>query len=120
MAVRIRRDENVPWEENRLSGSGTSATWGVRTKPYFDPAETGMMLRLVEYAPGYMVEAHSHAAPEAMYITRGEMRIGDHTYGPGDALYIDPETVYGPLTAGSQGVQFLLAFAGTPGMKSAE
>ena len=118
-AIHIKRGKRVDWEENRTSQAGGSRQWSVRTKPYFDPAETGMMMRVVEYAPGCVVEAHSHAAPEAMYVLDGELKIGADIYGPGDALHIEPNTVYGPLSAGPGGVRFLLLFAGAPGMTPA-
>ena len=119
-AIHARRGETISWEENRTSEGGAQALrWGVRTKPYFDPAEVGMMLRVVEYAPDWVVEPHSHAASEIIYILEGEVRVGQESYGPGDAIHIEPNTVYGPLTAGRQGVRFVLLFTGTPGMRSA-
>ncbi len=118
-AIHTRRGDTIGWEENRTAtGSGKTA-WGVRTKPYFEPAETGMMLRVVEYAPQWIVEAHSHAARELVYILDGEVSIGEERFGPGDAIQIEPNTVYGPLQAGPQGVRFILMFTGAPGMKSA-
>ncbi len=117
-AIHVRHGQNVTWEENRTGGAGP-AQWAVRTKPYFEPAEIGMMLRVVEYAPDYVVEAHSHAASEMIYILNGEVSIGDSHFGPGDAIHIEPNTVYGPLRAGAAGVRFLLLFTGVPGMTSA-
>ena len=64
MAIHVRHGDNVAWEENQPGASGGAVRWGIRTKPYFDPTEVGVLLRLVEYAPGYVAEAHSHAAPE--------------------------------------------------------
>jgi quercetin dioxygenase-like cupin family protein len=117
-AIHLRRGGQIRWEENRTS-AGQAARWGVRTMPYFEPAEAGMMLRIVEYAPDWVVEAHSHAAAEIVYILDGEVSVGGERIGPGDALHIEPNTVYGPLRAGPQGVRFLLMFNGAPGMKSA-
>jgi quercetin dioxygenase-like cupin family protein len=118
-AIHARRGDDISWEENRTEGGGRETRWGVRTKPYFDPAAVGMMLRVVEYAPQWLVEAHSHAASEVIYILDGEVSIGADSYGPGDAIHIEPNTVYGPLRAGAKGVRFVLLFTGTPGMTSA-
>ena len=119
-AIHARRGDNISWEENRTSdGDGQTPGWGVRTKPYFEPAEAGMMLRVVEYAPDWVVEAHSHAASEIIYILDGEVSVGEGRFGPGDAIRIEPNTVYGPLRAGPQGVRFVLLFTGTPGMTPA-
>ena len=119
-AIHARRGDNISWEENRTSeGDGQAVRWGVRTKPYFEPAEVGMMLRVVEYAPDWVVEAHSHGASEIIYILGGEVSVGEDRFGPGDAIHIEPNTVYGPLRAGPQGVRFVLLFTGAPGMTSA-
>lgn len=117
--IRVRHGESVSWEENRTTESNEPARWAIRTKPYFEPAEVGMMLRVVEYAPQYVVEPHSHAASEMIYILDGEISIGEDRFGPGDAIHIEPNTVYGPLRAGADGVRFLLLFAGVPGMTAA-
>src|SRR5271165_6274754 len=111
--------QNVSWEENRTGGSAGPAQWSVRTKPYFEPAEIGMMLRVVEYAPDCVVEAHSHAASEVIYILNGKVSICENRFGAGDAIHIEPNTVYGPLRAGAEGARFLLLFTGVPGMTSA-
>lgn len=118
-AIHTRRGEAISWEENRVANDSGNPAWGVRTKPYFEPVDTGMMLRVVEYAPGWVVEAHSHAAAEMVYILNGDVTIGADRFGPGDAIQIEPNTVYGPLRAGPQGVRFVLMFTGAPGMKSA-
>ncbi len=119
-AIHARRGDNISWEENRSSTRGSEpARWGFRTKPYFEPADVGMMLRVVEYAPGWVVEAHSHAASEIIYILGGEVSVGEDRFGPGDAIHIEPNTVYGPLRAGTHGVRFVLLFTGAPGMTAA-
>jgi quercetin dioxygenase-like cupin family protein len=118
-AIHARRGEGIAWEENQTTSGGGPARWGVRTKPYFEPAEVGMMMRVVEYAPHWVVEAHSHAAAEIVYILDGEVSVGESRFAPGDAIHIEPNTVYGPLRAGLNGVRFLLVFTGAPGMTSA-
>jgi hypothetical protein len=37
----------------------------------------------------------------------GEITVGDQTYGAGTSIFIGRHTVYGPLTAGPEGVTFL-------------
>ncbi|HKD69513.1 MAG TPA: cupin domain-containing protein [Candidatus Binataceae bacterium] len=119
-AIHSRRGDKVSWEENRSAADGEEpARWRVRTKPYFEPAEIGMMLRVVEYAPRWVVEPHSHAASEVIYILDGEVSIGKDRFVTGDAVHIEPNTVYGPLVAGPDGVRFVLMFTGAPGMTSA-
>jgi quercetin dioxygenase-like cupin family protein len=119
MAIHVRHGDNVAWEENQPGVSDGAVRWGIRTKPYFDPTEVGVLLRLVEYAPGYVAEAHSHAAPEIVYILDGDITIGEQRLGAGDAYHIEPNTVYGPLRAGEKGARFVLLFTGAPGMTPA-
>src|ERR1700686_319951 len=118
-AIHVRHGQNGSWEENRTGGGAEPAQWAVRPQPYFEPAEIGMMVRVVEYAPDYLVEAHSHSASEVIYILNGQVSIGENRFGPGDAIHIEPNTMYGPLRAGAEGVRFLLLFTGVPGMTSA-
>ena len=118
-AIRIRRGSSVAWEENPAGDASGQVRWGIRTKPFFEPADVGVLLRLVEYAPGYVAEAHSHAAPEIVYILDGEITIGEQRLEAGDAYHIEPNTVYGSLRAGPGGVRFVLLFTGVPGMTSA-
>jgi quercetin dioxygenase-like cupin family protein len=105
---RIRRGEEVAWEENKHGLINGKQQWQIRNKFYFDPKKTPALLRLVEYAPGYTEKAHSHTAAEVIYVVDGELRVPGATFKSGDALLIDADTVYGPLEAGPQGLKFLL------------
>ena len=62
----------------------------------------------VRYDPGMRVEPHSHAANEVIYVTAGKLTLADADYGPGTAIALQAGTVYGPLIAGDEGVEFFL------------
>jgi quercetin dioxygenase-like cupin family protein len=83
-------------------------------KLYFDGSKDPVHLRLVRYAPGYTEPAHSHGSSEVIYLVSGDLRIGDQQYVAGDALYLEAHTVYGPLSAGESGTEFVL-FRTAPG-----
>jgi hypothetical protein len=52
------------------------------------------------------IGAHEHTEDELIFITRGEMRLGRKSLGPGAALAIDKDTQYG-FETGPDGVNFL-------------
>jgi quercetin dioxygenase-like cupin family protein len=58
------------------------------------------------------VQPHAHSAAEIIYVTEGELRLGAQVCGPGTAIFIDANTLYG-LRAGSEGAVFL-NFRGDP------
>jgi hypothetical protein len=57
---------------------------------------------------------HSHSEDEIIFVTDGAIRLGGRLYGPGTALAIAADTLYG-FTAGPEGLSFVNFRAGTPG-----
>ena len=102
-----RNAGEVDWEVTRADEREGAPAFGVRRKVLGDEA-LGPWVRLAEYGPGYAEPAHSHDADEVLYILRGEVEIGAAHYGAGTLLYIERDTVYGPVKAGPDGFQFLL------------
>jgi quercetin dioxygenase-like cupin family protein len=94
-------------------GEGVMARSGGRSRRKLigDPAQ-GLFVNLSEYDPNVTLEAHSHDAPELMYILEGEMTIGGERCLPGTVLRVPAHTVYGPLSAGPEGVRFLVVRSG--------
>ncbi len=90
-------------------GDGVMARSGGRSrrKVIGDP-ELGLFVNLSEYDPNLTLQPHSHNQPELMYVLAGEMTVGDRRCLPGTVLRIPANTVYGPLTAGPEGVRFLV------------
>ena len=109
-AIRFHESE-VDWVGDL--GEGVMARSGGRSrrKVIGDPAE-GLFVNLSEYDPDITLEAHSHDQPELMYILEGEMTIGGERCRPGTVLRVPANTVYGPLTAGPEGVRFLVIRSG--------
>ena len=103
-----RRSSEVPWQANRATKVDGKDQTLLRSKLYLNPARDPAMLRLVEYMPGYTEPRHRHMAAEIVYVVSGSVDIDGTLYEAGDALWIDAHTEYGPLTAGPQGMTFLL------------
>ena len=57
---------------------------------------------------------HSHSEDEIIFVTDGQIRLGGRLCGPGTALAIAANTLYG-FTAGPEGLRFVNFRAGTPG-----
>lgn len=57
---------------------------------------------------------HSHSEDEIIFVTDGAIRLGGRLHGPGTALAIAADTLYG-FTAGPEGLSFVNFRAGTPG-----
>lgn len=56
---------------------------------------------------------HSHSEDEIIFVTGGTMRLGTKLYGPGTALAIAADTLYG-FTPGPDGLSFINFRAGFP------
>lgn len=57
---------------------------------------------------------HSHTEDEIIFVTGGQIRLGAKLYGPGTAVAIAGNTLYG-FTAGPEGLSFVNFRAGRPG-----
>ncbi len=64
-------------------------------------------IQFVEFDAGHHEQAHSHAESEVLWVQSGEVTIGGHTLRAGSGAFIEKDTVYGPLIAGSDGTRFL-------------
>ena len=106
--VIARRGADVAWVGSRQVEVDGKSRSVLRSKIYLNPAKDPAMLRLVEYSPGYLEPRHRHTADEIVYILSGTVDIDGTRYEAGDALWIGAHTEYGPLTAGPEGMTFLL------------
>lgn len=57
---------------------------------------------------------HSHSEDEIIFVTDGQIRLGNKLYGPGTAVAIAADTLYS-FTTGPKGLSFINFRAGTPG-----
>jgi quercetin dioxygenase-like cupin family protein len=62
---------------------------------------------------GTVVPLHSHSADEIIFVTAGEIKLGNRCYGPGTALAIAANTVYG-FEAAPKGLSFVNFRAASP------
>src|SRR5262249_34233589 len=62
---------------------------------------------------GTVIPLHSHSDDEIIFITAGAIRLGNRLYGPGTALAIAADTVYG-FEAAATGLSFINFRAASP------
>ena len=62
---------------------------------------------LVEQNPNWVTPSHFHLEHQFQVVTAGSGAIGRHAVGPLAVHYASPETGYGPIIAGPEGVSYL-------------
>jgi quercetin dioxygenase-like cupin family protein len=73
---------------------------------FFPADDEGLQLFEITLDPDADVQSHAHSESEIIYVTQGELRLGAQVAGPGAAIFVEAETLYG-FKAGSQGATFL-------------
>ncbi len=101
-----RSIDEVAWEQTRNTDSAGNPGY-IRRKIMGDEAN-GPYARVTEYSPGFYEQAHSHDADEYIFVLEGELTIGDTTYKKGTLIFIEANTVYGPLKGGPNGLRFFI------------
>ena len=64
------------------------------------------------YDPGYVVERHTHAGDQLIYVLSGDLAIGGRECPPGTAVVLPAGAPIGPIAAGPRGAHILEIFAG--------
>ena len=100
--------DRVPRMAPEAGSSGVSAVW--LHENHF-PAGMDLSAEAAERG------VHSHTEDEIIFVIGGEIRLGSRIYGPGTALAIAADTLYG-FTAGPLGLSFVNFRAAMPGMIS--
>jgi hypothetical protein len=106
--VIIVNREEKPWMEGRAlwirSGSEKPS---VVYKSLIDDESICPKVQFVRYDAGHREGRHSHPTGEFLYIIAGEIDLDGTVVGEGTLIFVDKNTVYGPLIAGAEGTEFL-------------
>jgi hypothetical protein len=114
--VHLLPTENVPRSDN-LGDSGVGGGM------HFDSSLPTCEIWLHEnhFKPGEAPSpedaergVHCHSEDEIIFVTDGQIRLGNKLHGPGTALAIAADTMYS-FTPGPEGLSFINFRAGTPG-----
>ena len=69
--------------------------------------QAGAQVFLVEQDPNWVTPPHFHLEHQFQIVIAGEGAIGRHAVAPLTVHYAAPQTGYGPIVAGPQGVSYL-------------
>jgi len=95
--------EEAPWLQARFPNGDAK---GIQYRRLL-PGSGGLpQLQYSRYDPHWTEARHRHAEDEVLILTRGDITVEGVTYRAPSALFVGRGTLYGPLTAGPQGVEF--------------
>ncbi|MEZ4332627.1 MAG: hypothetical protein R3F35_12775 [Myxococcota bacterium] len=110
--LRITRGEAGEWIEIRPQRHGERRVAG-RIKLVEQSPER--VVAHTRYAPGLLIERHSHLANEVIFVIAGELRVDGERCGAGTTLVLEQGTPFGPVEAGPEGAELFECFDGPPG-----
>ena len=97
--------------------------WGQGTGPGVQYARflmdeddtTSPLVILTNFAPGEVVEPHTHGTNYFEYVVSGEQTVGKTRFGPGDVRFAKAGTGYGPIVIGPEGCSVVIVFQDATG-----
>lgn len=98
-----------PAELDWIQSRSQSGPKGIQYKTITDGSEPGSGLpdiHLCRYDPNWTEPRHRHLEDEVLVLTAGSIEVDQQTYQAPTVIYIGRHTLYGPLTAGPEGVEF--------------
>jgi len=75
---------------------------------------------LVRRDKSFVGPVHSHSQDEVIYVLEGDVTVGEEHCPTGTVLFVEKDTMYGPLRSGPNGVTFLNIRQRKAGTKTAE
>jgi anti-sigma factor ChrR (cupin superfamily) len=107
MAGRGHRDvfaSDIDWAQGSTPGTRYA-------RFLLDEADTGSPLVILsKFAPGEVVEPHTHGTNYCEYVIEGEQTVGKTTFRAGDVRLAKAGAGYGPLVMGPEGCTVLIVF----------
>ncbi len=100
------QDRSVAGSQSGDAAAYRDAKYPVDKLPYFPLDGEALQLFRIELGPNAEVEPHAHTEDEIAYVLDGQILLGARTLGPGDALFVAKNTLYGFKT-GPEGCTFL-------------
>jgi hypothetical protein len=107
LCLSIIRVADLPWKDRVNTDN-----WPSRSRMYYDNPQTGLCIRLVEYAEGATEPRHVHPGSHAATILRGRALVDGLELGPLDVVLGPSNEPHGPLHY-PDGVNVFSAFLGS-------
>jgi hypothetical protein len=79
---------------------------GIEYKIIMDGEGGSPMIILARYEPGWVEPRHRHAEDETLFLVEGEIEVEGELHQAPSVVFVSRGTLYGPLTAGPNGVVF--------------
>lgn len=76
---------------------------------------TSPLVILTKFAPGEVVDPHTHGTNYFEYVVSGEQTVGKTLFGPGDVRFAKAGTGYGPIKIGAEGCTVVIVFQDATG-----
>jgi quercetin dioxygenase-like cupin family protein len=105
----VRAADRLPPERKQLFSDGELSS---AQRRFFPDTDEGLELFEIQFEPNATVQPHAHSSSEIIYVTAGALHLGARACGPGSAIFIAADTLYG-FRAGPDGATFL-NFRGDP------
>ena len=107
MAGRNHRDifaADIEW------GKGTSEGIDYARFLMDEDDSSSPLVVLSRFAPGEVVEPHTHGTNYFEYVIEGEQTVGKVKFGPGDIRFAKAGAGYGPIKVGPEGCTVIIVF----------
>ena len=112
MAARGHRDifaKDMQWAQ----GSGLGVQYARFLMDEDDT--TSPLIILTRFAPGEVVDPHTHGTNYFEYVIEGEQTVGKTRFGPGDVRFAKAGAGYGPISIGPEGCTVVIVFQDASG-----
>lgn len=107
MAGRGHRDifaKDIVWAQ----GTGPGVSYA---RFLMDEDDTSSpLVILTKFAPGEVVDPHTHGTNYFEYVVEGEQTVGKTRFGPGDVRFATAGAGYGPIVIGPEGCTVVIVF----------
>ena len=108
MAGRGHKDtfaQDIAWSQ----GTGPGVQFARFLLDEDSPAASPMVI-LSKFAPGEVVDPHTHACNYFEYVIEGSQMVGKTNFTAGDVRWARAGAGYGPIVVGAQGCTVLIVF----------
>jgi len=92
---------SIPWIQGQLPNGQSK---GVEYRPLLHGGNGLPQVHMARYEPGWVEARHRHPEDEVLTIMEGELTVEGQAYKAPSVIFVSRGTLYGPLTAGAEGV----------------
>lgn len=106
--------DDGPWQRVRAQRHPDGSDRFVSDRWFVIGRDPQYMSLLSRWDPGVVVHRHGHWSHQVIYVTRGEVLVGDRLCTEGTHIDLPLGSSVGPMVAGPEGVDMLEVAMGDP------